>query len=90
MQTNATEVEILKVSYLCSTDKNCAPRVAVLICGKNGKKRTIFLSGGDKSPLLIAGTSVVITEERTIENRFAPQYTLWKNMAAYKRSAPQK
>jgi len=90
MQPNATEVEILKVSYLCSTDNDCAPRAAVLVRGKNGRKRTIFLLGRYRSPLLISGTSVVIAEERTVENRFAPQYTLWKNMAAYKRSAPQK
>jgi len=90
MQPNATEVEILKVSYLCSTDKKCAPRTAVLIRGKNGKKRTIFLLGRYKSPLLISGTSVVIAEERTVENRFAPQYTLWENMTAYKKSTHQK
>ena len=90
MKQQTMTVRIVSVSYFCSSDARCAPTALVTIVDNNNKKRTIYLRDCYQPSLLVAGSSVILQEERSIKTRFSTKYTIWKNMAAYRKAIYQK
>ena len=90
MQTQVSVVKVVNVNYVHSSDRKCPTRRLLTILDAYGIVRTIYIQNGYKMPYVHKGRSIVLQEEKGIETRFVPKYTIWNTMAAYKKSTNQK
>ena len=90
MKSQAITAKILDVRYFCSSDTKCQPTALVTMIDQNGAKRKIFLRDHQQSSVLSVGVSVILQEERSLETRFAPKYTIWEKISEYKKAMRQK